>query len=395
MEKKSRKQINITNTKPILIIPQEVINNIAHICNKINDSEWSAVLFYDVIAGSIDNAKDLKLQIKHFWPMKKGSSASVEFDFDDKWIEVYDKYPNLEDCKRGIFHSHANMGVFHSGTDYNDLATNCGLYDFYLSLVVNNRIQFDCKIAVPATEKKFVKSHYSYRNSFGQIIDNLNPKEQEVEEDIMFIYDVEVQTPIVSTEDTSFSNRVLEVIKDAEPKYNYQTELFNDYRYGRAYNYFNEGNYANHKETPVRTAPINNIKKEIPRTIDMPDLSDVDDLGILSWPEGVKLLEKTLIDIAFISGNSKNIDLVNVLDNYIKINSKYNEPKQIEQISLFVDTFVKNITENTDNDLEMTWIFLEGLSTLLDCYEDLNDTSISGFLNNFLTKLEVELDKIA
>lgn len=182
--------------------------------------EWSGILFYKIVEGDIETASELKLEAVEIWPMAKGGTATVSFDYEDEWTDVFELRPELEDISKGVVHSHNNMGVFHSGTDMNDLSTNCGHYNFYVSLVTNNKLEFDCKIAVPGnrTVKRSTASEslISFRNSFGRMVNKpfKDNKKEEVAEEIMILFEVEVTrgeyTPIV---DELFSERVDEIMK--------------------------------------------------------------------------------------------------------------------------------------------------------------------------------------
>lgn len=51
---------------------------------------------------------------------------------------------HLEECRIGHIHSHNTMGVFFSGTDWGELEDNAPNHNYYLSLIVNNFMDFLC-----------------------------------------------------------------------------------------------------------------------------------------------------------------------------------------------------------------------------------------------------------
>lgn len=96
----------------------------------------------------------------------------------------------LLDMKKGHIHSHNVMNVFFSGTDTEELVVNSEFYNYYLSLIVNNKNEMVAKIAfrvdVETTEKTILK----YRDNEGEI------KQKEVtttKEDVAaYAYDCEI-----------------------------------------------------------------------------------------------------------------------------------------------------------------------------------------------------------
>lgn len=83
-------------------------------------------------------------------PLDKGSSAYTEYTMDEKVLEYMldemTEHP-LEDIKIGHIHSHNSMSVFFSGTDQSELHDNAPNHNVYLSLIVNNKGDYDCRLA--------------------------------------------------------------------------------------------------------------------------------------------------------------------------------------------------------------------------------------------------------
>ena len=66
--------------------------------------EWSGVLFYKVIAGDIEHLSDLKLEVVEIYLQDIGSAAHTQFTMSDDILDLYDKKPELEECKTAMIH---------------------------------------------------------------------------------------------------------------------------------------------------------------------------------------------------------------------------------------------------------------------------------------------------
>lgn len=357
---KDRKPVHVAST-PKLIIGEEVMEDIRYINVKISREEWSGIAFYEVIEGDIENINSLVIELKYIWPMKKGNSASVEFDFDSDWIKIYSKLPELEDLKRGIIHSHNSMGAFHSGTDYKDLSTNCGIFDFYLSIVTNNRLHFDTKIAIPGEEEKIVESQYSFKNSFGKLIQGIFPKKEEVKEPIMLIHDVEVDTFIPAIDDSVFSERVEEIIKeeDEKPIYGYDRKFYRqeddydingylkgDYGLGKS----QQGQLDLYEDNNSPAAPINDFNHNIA------------DATLFFIDGGEEIIIHTLKSMGYLKIDARNIDTLEVMTSYFdSLEEKLDRNRGIIDVDLekTLDTFMS--------------YFIEGVK-LLSEYKNIKDS---------------------
>jgi hypothetical protein len=137
-----------------LHIPQEVYDKIQHTCRIIHEVEWSGVLIYKII-GSIRDVNEFSVEVKDIFLMDKGTKAYTEYSFDDDVADyIMDNAmidPEFMTYKLGHIHSHNSMGVFFSGTDWEELYINCANHNFYLSLIVNNRNEMVAKLVYRAT----------------------------------------------------------------------------------------------------------------------------------------------------------------------------------------------------------------------------------------------------
>ena len=102
----------------------------------------------------------MTITIEDILPMDKGTSAATEFTYDERYVDYLMNKPERLDWKHGLIHSHNNMGVFFSGTDEKELATNAKAHNYYLSVVVNNRLDIIGKIGFIGELEAPVKAPY-------------------------------------------------------------------------------------------------------------------------------------------------------------------------------------------------------------------------------------------
>lgn len=154
-----------------LIIPDEILEKIKYLCMNISEVEWSGILVYSV-KGTIRRPSSMKITVEDIIPMNKGNKVYTEYKYnepkhdlsgyDDKMIDYFEEHPEgLEkDWKIGHIHSHNSMNVFFSGTDIDELVENSVSHDFYVSLIVNNYMDFCAKVAFSAETKKELQLTY-------------------------------------------------------------------------------------------------------------------------------------------------------------------------------------------------------------------------------------------
>lgn len=202
-----------------ILIPEFVLDKINYLCKSISDKEWSAVLFYRITGGSLDNIKDLKLELVDLYPQDIGTFATTDFTNDVDLIDIYEENEELEDCRVGSIHSHNTMGAFHSGTDIEDMEDNCQVYNIYLSVVVNNAGDKVAKIAVPMTKTTSgtVTMSYTIKDDDGKIISlNNNERVEDATENVILMVDMDIEEEVTSTNfPTSFIQRVKDLISQA------------------------------------------------------------------------------------------------------------------------------------------------------------------------------------
>lgn len=137
-----------------LLITNDFQKQIDLFHNMVGDIEWSGVLFYKVDTNLAD--QNCIVTPKFIFPMDVGNSAFTTFDYSDVILDAYDVFPEAEECREGIIHTHHRMGAFFSGTDDSELKDNAENYDFYLSLVVDYKKSYKAKVATKPTSTKVV-----------------------------------------------------------------------------------------------------------------------------------------------------------------------------------------------------------------------------------------------
>ena len=135
-----------------LIIPIEVERKIRFACQRVWNTEWSGVLFFNY-EGSFEN-DDLKIICKDIYIMDIGSQTYTEFDMNPDVISYMTDNIELLECQLGLIHSHASMSTFFSGTDQATLLDEGIDRNNFVSLIVNNAGNYTAAITRKVTSKE-------------------------------------------------------------------------------------------------------------------------------------------------------------------------------------------------------------------------------------------------
>jgi hypothetical protein len=168
-------------------LSDKVWHKMQYLCTHIDKVEWSGCIFYD-IKGSLFNPESIKINILDLIPLDKGSEAFTTYNFDERVLNYMVAMDYLEH-KIGHCHSHHNMNTFFSGTDLSELYENSETIKPYLSIIINNRYDFSCKLAFRTT--KLMKYKYQYQDIDYSKCELEDYKETEV----IMIYDCDVIAP--------------------------------------------------------------------------------------------------------------------------------------------------------------------------------------------------------
>lgn len=212
-----------------LVIPKQILDKIAFLHKEVTkNTEWSCILIYKTIEGSIEDHENWIIEVEDIIPMDVGTSGYTEYEIKaedeyatDIWMEAL-----MQDKKMGHLHTHHSMATFFSGTDMSELHDNAPKHSYYLSLIVNYQEpkNWIAKVAIcgqtvrKGTKKvegniKTISSWSASTEPFEQDID-LN-KEEVIDEtkDILYtidcdlIFDSEANIPV------PFAERVKEICK--------------------------------------------------------------------------------------------------------------------------------------------------------------------------------------
>lgn len=122
--------------------------------------------------------------------MAKGSSAEVGYVTNGDLIgDLCDL--ELEEYSRAMIHSHHSMSVSPSTTDINELKSAASTGPYYLSVIVNNKLDIKALVGIKKTYKGKVKS--SYKNLWNKLV---SETAQEIEYEDYEIIECEVEKQI-------------------------------------------------------------------------------------------------------------------------------------------------------------------------------------------------------
>lgn len=255
-----------------VLMPDEVLHKIKYLCNAISQVEWSGILLYKV-EGSIKTPKKLALVLKDIIPMHKGTQAYTEYTFnepkrdttgyDDRMIDYFNENMHAleEDWKIGHIHSHNNMNVFFSGTDTEELRDNSPSHNFYLSLIVNNRMDFCAKVSFIATVQKEISAPYTALDENG-IEYSVNTSKFTVKKEKMYVYDcdIEANREVIKVDDF-FTKSVGEIIQKADVK-----PTFNQNAWGNNKNWIPAPQQKQIQQNRTPYPPVKKVETQVKNT---------------------------------------------------------------------------------------------------------------------------------
>lgn len=199
-------------------MPSKVLQQIQYLCKNIAKVEWSGILFY-TIEGSIKDPSNLKINLEHILPLDMGSAAYTEYDFDARYIDFLEEdFDVRSKWTVGQIHSHHCMSVFFSGTDSAELNDNASCHNFYLSLIVNNYMDFIAKVGtIGEARKEDIIVPYNAQDENGEWYE-MEVANFKVDAKKLFVYKCVIVTPAKEiTVDEGFSKNVA-IIMLPKPK---------------------------------------------------------------------------------------------------------------------------------------------------------------------------------
>lgn len=213
-------EIRLSN-KIALKISDEIMDKVKYLCKEISQVEWSGILFYSV-EGTISEFDKIVLTVEDIFLMDKGTTGFTSYELGPEIVKYQMADPKRLTWKMGHIHSHNNMNVFFSGTDMEELHENSEFHNYYLSLIVNNRMEMEAKVAFRGKT-----NGYTCLDEKGEEW-TLNLKESK---DTLFVFpcDIVLETPKVEV-DKSFKERVKEVIKKSNKTQQHFNKNFNKHK---------------------------------------------------------------------------------------------------------------------------------------------------------------------
>lgn len=199
-----------------VFITDELIDKIKYLCKSMPRDEWSGILFYEP-EGSIKDPDTFKIHLKDVFLMDKGNATFTSYEFDEIFVG-YMMDNQLMGMQIGHMHSHNTMRTYFSGTDEDEVVENSPNHNYYLSVIVNNFLDFEIRVGFLSTAKTFVSN-------------DEDGNEYEIPEvgriQTVFYYNCQIQLkeePVKVPD--SFKQRMLTIFEQAEKKIKKFNEKF-------------------------------------------------------------------------------------------------------------------------------------------------------------------------
>ena len=217
LTQKKLERVQLTDTQIKLEMPVKILNQIKWLCKEIPKVEWSGILFYSV-EGSIKDPENMVLTIQDILPMQKGTAAYTEYAFDERVVDYRMENEEADEWKVGHIHSHNTMAVYFSGTDWSELEDNSPNHNFYLSLIVNNFMDFCAKVSFIVEADETREFNFTARDENGEKYE-YSSEQYEVKQKKLVSYDCKIHSPEASISvEESFSEKVKGIIATATEK---------------------------------------------------------------------------------------------------------------------------------------------------------------------------------
>jgi hypothetical protein len=359
-----------------LILSQTVIDQIKYLCSKMPLVEWSGVL-YHTSEGDLQNPEQFTCKAEYILLLDKGTSGYTEYDFSSpSFTEALMEKPELMEWSMSHIHSHNNMAVFFSGTDNEELTDNAPNYNYYLSLIVNNKNEYCARIAfIGEIEGRTIK--FKDRYGVEQMISSPNKQ-------VTFYYEMEIFAEKSNLIDDFFIKQYEKVI-EVKP-----IETFS--RYG---NFFSKedfdynASYSKNKQSHYKQGNLFSEKNK--------ERSE----NQLTWDSQAVNFIKRLIDVNyeikdislyFIYNQDYSSPLHNYLDDLIPKNKGHF--KNNKEVKEFIEVRLNNADEIFEY-FAISSDDYDNTSSLNDVWTDsVNFLKVSSFKNHPTTKLIIEeMDK--
>ena len=334
-----------------LIMPAELLGKIWYLCHEINNVEWSGLLFYQPI-GDIKDLSTFKIIAKDVYLMDIGTSSYTEYSFNESIMNFYDKFPEAMNYKIAHIHSHNSMNSFFSSTDDDELKDNAKNYNYYLSLIVNNKMDMVAKLAMAGKSTQIL----TLKDNNGLLF-NLDIKEKPI------IGTINVNVFPFDENITEIEKRVKE-LKDKEKEkeeerrksfdFSRNTSIYNrydsiGYNYNTPYNFYQQNLFDN---TNNQARIVSTNDTVFPYNLDLIKCKNINELRKKVPSESIELLIKKMINSLIETDKIKedlNLnDFLSMADNTIYI-IKNIEQDVFDDILDLDDFYMDKLSENVDD----------------------------------------------
>jgi hypothetical protein len=128
-----------------ITLENRVLDKIKYLNSRCSNIEWSGV---GVMKAEGDISDDtLKLHVIDLLLKDVGTAGYTEYDWGTTLAEYFEENEDKWPVMFFSIHSHHNMGVTPSGVDDKHLYDNISNFPFHLSVIVNNKLDFNARIA--------------------------------------------------------------------------------------------------------------------------------------------------------------------------------------------------------------------------------------------------------
>lgn len=128
-----------------ITLENRVLDKIKFLNSKCSNIEWSGVGVMKVEGDISDDT--LKLHVIDLLLKDVGTAGYTEYDWGTTLAEYFEGNEDKWPVMFFSIHSHHNMGVTPSGVDDKHLYDNISNFPFHLSVIVNNKLDFNARIA--------------------------------------------------------------------------------------------------------------------------------------------------------------------------------------------------------------------------------------------------------
>lgn len=231
------------NGEAKLILTDNIMSQIDYLHKIVGSVEWSGVLVYKVNKGSIEDYKNLEVEVLEILPMDVGTSGYTEYELssadDYTFNNLCDRVMMDENLKIGHIHTHHGMECFFSGTDTQELHDNAPNHNYYLSLIVNFKdfSNWCAKIALVGEERQTGTLASKFKGTKGDMVENF----VEINNTKEVLYTIKMDIDAPTTQLDEFKTRVIELNKDRGRKHK-NTMQFTSRQFGNVSGFKRQGN---------------------------------------------------------------------------------------------------------------------------------------------------------